>query len=640
MPHIQIPKLFLKNERHQLYANWPPAFWRELVQNGVDAGAINITIRLTEEENLVHVYFGDDGPGMTREVLESVYFRLGETTKLPDDAVHSSFVGGFGRARILTCFSMLRYTLRTQGWLVEGDGPEYTIDAADYVEGCHLDIMIDDCTLIEMEVGLRSFLRQSDVPCNIIFNGVAWQGSATRGVRVARLHLDDREFASVFVNPQGLIYHLIVRCRGLQTFFQMSRVPSQVIIEIEPSLVREVLTGNRDAFAHRYRLVLDKFIEEMTLNSSSLRQSSRASPVWVAATTFLSKRGDEIPSEIRDVFIYSEDGATTDSTLHGFLPGTWRQEHKRLMVAWTAACFLAIDAMLKITQMPDINWAVGWNFGSDEAITKRHNNLHVLCINPFDQQDEPWARKIDALILRRLLALAKHETAHILYLSHDEDYARFLTDLDAEVDPAQLPVKISLTIAEDGRSGALVRDFSPNHRRVLLIIEEFHPAAVPREKIKEVWNKRFADAINGNQQHPLDGRLNELVKTASFGESILQNSGKQVFNGRMVDHYCFTEAGWQRWQASRADMYVVPDLPEEAARHLATVKTTPGLHRLYEGILRAGPGGVTFKKLIHSTWMLQYPADTNSAKRLQDAGLVELNRPDLIYIATWYKSGH
>src|SRR3546814_8035615 len=59
-------------------------------------------------ENVVRIVFDDDGCGMDRDVLDDVYFAPGETTKKDGE-----FTGGYGRARLMTCFSQVRYGIRT-----------------------------------------------------------------------------------------------------------------------------------------------------------------------------------------------------------------------------------------------------------------------------------------------------------------------------------------------------------------------------------------------------------------------------------------------------------------------------------------------------------------------------------------------
>src|SRR3546814_15961123 len=77
-------------------------------------------------DNVVRIVFDDDGCGMDRDVLDDVYFAPGETTKKDGE-----FTGGYGRARLMTCFSQVRYGIRTHDCGVEGDGPDYTNLATD-----------------------------------------------------------------------------------------------------------------------------------------------------------------------------------------------------------------------------------------------------------------------------------------------------------------------------------------------------------------------------------------------------------------------------------------------------------------------------------------------------------------------------
>lgn len=126
-------KSFYVKERDAFYSAWLLSFWRELFQNSVDAGAGTIRIDVTEAgqkgsfgrvpppKTATRVVFADDGCGMTEDILNDVYFRMGGTTKQDDEAS----VGGFGRARLMTNFSQIRYSIETRDRYVEGDGAEF-----------------------------------------------------------------------------------------------------------------------------------------------------------------------------------------------------------------------------------------------------------------------------------------------------------------------------------------------------------------------------------------------------------------------------------------------------------------------------------------------------------------------------------
>jgi hypothetical protein len=136
LKEVRVPKSSFRSERDTFYSDWTLAFWREFFQNSVDAGAKNIAISISTEkargsfnldadtdENVTRIVFDDDGKGMTADVLSNVYFAIGESTK----GTEPGSVGGFGRARLMTCFSQKRYSIITGDSFVMGDGPHYVL---------------------------------------------------------------------------------------------------------------------------------------------------------------------------------------------------------------------------------------------------------------------------------------------------------------------------------------------------------------------------------------------------------------------------------------------------------------------------------------------------------------------------------
>ena len=129
---VRIPKAFHIAERNRAYTDWTISIFREFFQNSTDAGAKRVDIRIGEAvpkgykggdpgaKRVTRLVFEDDGGGMSADVLRNVYFALGETTKGTGESV-----GGFGRARIMQTFANVRYSVRTQNLLVEGDGSDY-----------------------------------------------------------------------------------------------------------------------------------------------------------------------------------------------------------------------------------------------------------------------------------------------------------------------------------------------------------------------------------------------------------------------------------------------------------------------------------------------------------------------------------
>jgi hypothetical protein len=248
-----------------MYENWMFAFWRELFQNSTDARCNRIDVELTDKGNgLIGVSFRDNGHGMSRETLENVYFKLGETTKNT-----ASTVGGFGRARILTCFSMKNYTIHTQGCLVQGDGGDYEIvDVDDHLRGCLVQVEIEDESFDEMQRTLHQYLCMSQMFCDVYVNGEKWVTWLYRR-QLTRSLVDERgsEFANVYVNKSGQKNLVVIRVDGTAMYSRYTSANAQVIVEILPHRSREVLTANRDGMHSSFNRMLNRFVDDVAVNT-------------------------------------------------------------------------------------------------------------------------------------------------------------------------------------------------------------------------------------------------------------------------------------------------------------------------------------------------------------------------------------
>lgn len=285
MPSITVPKEFFVKER-RMYSYWQQAFWREFFQNSVDAGSTKIDVRLSVNSNYaVEVVFTDNGCGMDRDTLERVYFRLGASTKSGAD-----MVGGFGRARILTCFSMDSYRIHTRDNLVIGDGGEYTIVAAEYRAGTEVRVAIADETVAELKSVLKEYLRYSQLRCDVTIDGVPHTDWTHRRELSRTLEHNDIEFANVHVNKSVKNNLVIVRVSGAMMFYKYVNMNAQVIVEIAPEHSRKVLMANRDAFQYEYMAILDKFIAELSTETMSALQPKfkRKSATFKGAGLFVN----------------------------------------------------------------------------------------------------------------------------------------------------------------------------------------------------------------------------------------------------------------------------------------------------------------------------------------------------------------
>lgn len=270
MPQIQLAADFFKKEREQNYSNWPLATWRELFQNSIDQDATQIDVGLTAGDGFVNLTFADNGPGMTRQVLNDVYFNIGASTKDTDPTK----IGGMGRARILTCFAMQSYRIFSQDYAVIGHGGHYDVVDHAYTDGCKLHIAVDGTDLNTLQQMLDRFLFESRLTARLFVNGErVYNKALNAGRHVRNLEAHGVVFAKVWVNKSAKSQRVIVRVNGVSMFTTSTNANAQIVVELEPSVSRKVLTANRDGLRYDYREALDVFLRELAVDTSSALRS-------------------------------------------------------------------------------------------------------------------------------------------------------------------------------------------------------------------------------------------------------------------------------------------------------------------------------------------------------------------------------
>ena len=494
MAHVAVGPRFFYSEL-RVYSNWRIAFARELIQNAVDAAATRITIDIhVNDAGHAVVTFYDDGEGMDREVLERVYFRLGETTKNGGGTI-----GGYGRARMITCFAQRSYEIATHDLRVEGCGGEYDITVSDeFVSGARFTIETLDDETDRLEAAFRNFLRTCSLTVPVTLNGAEVHGRSLPS-RARRIFRDEhnRAWGKVYT-PNGPVAcaQMFVRVSGLTMFSEYLDGESNIIVELEPNRAREVMAASRDRLTDPYTSQLDTFRSDLIRNqraaftpeSPPLRVhisgggfltagrpveadhsqpqedttdtavhsgpglSERAvEPARAAAFTTLedapqlfdTDEHGETPREQLgfDVFMLAD---TTDTRVRA-LARTWHpsgwdasvgRRRRALLLAWKAAVEACLDALTTMApKLGPVSFTVGWTFDDDaRAVHQQLAEGHVLALNPVNKAGKIRYRITSRDDLRAVLASALHEVCHVVVSGHDEDFASVLTRLTGKVD--------------------------------------------------------------------------------------------------------------------------------------------------------------------------------------------------------------
>lgn len=264
------------------YGDWQEKWWREAIQNAVDAGAteIDCVVTMLDEsgkptESLsyarsVEVSCQDNGKGMDEDTMLTKFLVLGATTKR-----HAESVGGFGKAKELLLLPWLSWHLHSRDTIVEGHGIQYDVRrVASSRKGTGITVTMPMDRYTKAEDAI-SFIKKCWLPgVHFTVNGQSYRANQKVGQVVSdlpgKLEIAYKKTSKEFVTPVCL-----VRVRGLYMFdrWVSSDAKGVIIVEITgPSI--ELLTANRDGFRdYETRRFVDEYINRL---SADVKQATKA----------------------------------------------------------------------------------------------------------------------------------------------------------------------------------------------------------------------------------------------------------------------------------------------------------------------------------------------------------------------------
>jgi len=474
--HVIIGPQFFQNEK-RTYSNWRSALIRELIQNAVDAPNSEI-IDFQIENGIITI--DDNGSGMSRETLTSVFLVLGETTKKSADQC-----GGFGIARNLICFAQNSYKIISQDYICEGSGASYEIsDSTNLHSGCRFIIdpgepNTDWISIIEEVLNLCS-IKQSVYINNKLFSNYIHRGRHSRNL----------SFGSVYVNKSGNpgVY---VRSNGVWMFTAYSSCKAAVYVEVDPEISKTVFNSNRDSLRWDYQKELNKFLDELATetisaikpknrsykkrvdNNFSFKAVSNKTFKDIVSEVFAENEGaskgitaqqivdfcqnsnlsDYQPSNlpfclrddtIRGSIVVSEyEDAKLAAFTQKFDPVFFEGNENRykLLKTWHFILKQIIPIYTEYTGY-EFSWGIGWIFKYGTFAQHRmENDVHFLLLNPVNEEEVKIKYSINNREdVCRLITLACHEICHVGADCHNETFASHLTELVALVMPKMMDI--------------------------------------------------------------------------------------------------------------------------------------------------------------------------------------------------------
>jgi len=435
------------------YTSWKTALPREFFQNSIDARAK--TIHVTFDGNTVTVV--DDGTGMTLDVIQNKLLVLGASGKDAGGAV-----GAFGKAKELLYFSWPQWSIKTGDLLVEGSGPEYTINrTSSYTIGTVSKITIDDDSIGAMSSYFYEVAQKMDTRTKIYINGDLVESKSRKG-----RHIKSLPFGELYLNKSINSSYMEVKVQGIWMFSHyLGTSCGQFVLELSKSSI-DCLTSNRDDLKWEYRSQLMAFVRDVIANEKTVTTSKKdmvervitgAGKVRVrpemmyevfhnlntttakinfeAALTKLGYNAEilklrlgnehQIDQERWSFIGYKPDFELMYTKRQANAVRRFMKQRKALTLAnvWTEIC----KQVILDNSSGYMEFTAGFTFDKDTAACLKKEGSNVsIHINPtLIGKEGGWDKKVLSnrfLLAEELRDKAIHEVAHIKYSDHNENF--------------------------------------------------------------------------------------------------------------------------------------------------------------------------------------------------------------------------
>jgi Histidine kinase-, DNA gyrase B-, and HSP90-like ATPase len=272
------------------YRDWRMKWWRECVQNSVDAKASQIDLAVAQAPDGTWVVScTDNGKGMDATTVTEKFLKMGGTGKGDRSA---SSIGGFGKAKELLAFPWLAWEVWTRDVLVTGSGSHYDVTSApEYLDGTRLQVVMpaDKATSIS---DAMEFLGRCRIPrVQFYLNGERFRAG---GLRRGKL-VEEWAFGDLYRNKSDHRGVLYVRADGMYMFTADS-FPSRygtLVLELKGDTTK-LLMPNREKFqSWENESALRHFISELESEGErTLRKKEKLfTEVWKGTGQITTQQG-------------------------------------------------------------------------------------------------------------------------------------------------------------------------------------------------------------------------------------------------------------------------------------------------------------------------------------------------------------
>jgi hypothetical protein len=277
------------------YSEWPMKWWREVVQNSVDAGCSHMTLGTREnDDGTVTVYAEDNGRGMDRDTLLDKFLVLGATTKVGA----AGKTGGFGKAKELILLPWLTWRIHTRDLEAAGNGADYRVRAVPMLQGTRIEVTMsaDACTTLPAAQEFLSRCHIPQVEFSLVNENDPDQNTTmnpTSDVGAMTMIGEGSRFLAYYQEQPRERYYAWVRINGLFMFeIYVGSLPGQIMVELQGSSL-DILHSNRDSLRDRgVQREVSEMQERLAKDTSSALRSQKGhvKKKWVQGDKFHASR--------------------------------------------------------------------------------------------------------------------------------------------------------------------------------------------------------------------------------------------------------------------------------------------------------------------------------------------------------------
>ena len=261
---IHVPSDFFTKTLRE-YQDWKFAWFRETLQNAVDAGATKVDFSINKVDDRIQLLVNDNGSGIDLDTLKKGLLTLGGSIKSSSKNNGNEIIGGYGYAKHIILFAHHRYEIQTQNLFISGEGIRYQINSnSNYLQGTKITVWLKQKASIKrLTACCRMLIKHFSGNVKITLNNKPIRTNSVSHDYQIKTILGQLQFSEI---EEFSDIELWIRMKGLPMFRYYIEDSGQRGLIATLDLTgkpTELLTTNRDGLTRKASETLDRLLHEL-----------------------------------------------------------------------------------------------------------------------------------------------------------------------------------------------------------------------------------------------------------------------------------------------------------------------------------------------------------------------------------------